>query len=159
MGLIHYLVVHQMSLVLSCYWIGWYIPVGDDPLTSFGSIWLHPLECRVHWLWALVFHAVSCQMILGTPVRQDLPLCCCPCHMWLCLGQSNHSGLSSSDVCFWSHVESHISGCSFPSLWFVSPLSNLSMVLQTTEVRLMQWVWVFPVLASSVLAGSRWQRC
>ena len=48
MGIIHYHVVHQMWLVPSCYRIGWCIPVGDVQLISFGSIWLHHLECHVH---------------------------------------------------------------------------------------------------------------
>ena len=40
------------------YGIGRCIPVGDDQLTSFGSIWLHHLECHVHWLLSnvQVFH-------------------------------------------------------------------------------------------------------
>ena len=46
-GLIYYLVVHQMWLVPSCYRIGWCTPVGNDQLRSFGSIWLHHLECHV----------------------------------------------------------------------------------------------------------------
>ena len=85
-GLMHHLVVHQMWLVLCCYRIGWFIPVGDDQLTSFGSIWLHHIECHVHWLLPLVFHVVPCQMLFETPDRQDLLLYCCPCHMCLWLG-------------------------------------------------------------------------
>ena len=36
-----------MWLVPSYYRIGWCIPIGNDQLTSFGSIWLQNLECHV----------------------------------------------------------------------------------------------------------------
>ena len=41
MGLIHYLVIHQMREMPSCYWFGRYINVYDDQLTSLGSICVH----------------------------------------------------------------------------------------------------------------------
>ena len=97
--------------------------VGDDQLTSFGSIWLHHLESHVHWLLALVFHVVPCHMLFECPDREDLPLFCCKVAVSMISSQksSNRAGLSSSYVCFGSHVESHRSGCSFPSVRLVSP--------------------------------------
>ena len=90
--------VRQMWLVPSYYRIGWSIPVGDDQLSSFGSIWLHHLECHVHGLLALVFQVVPCQMVFESPDRQDLPLYYCPCHTCLWLGHINQAGLSGSYV-------------------------------------------------------------
>ena len=105
--------------------------VGTDQLTSFWYIWLHHLECHVHWLLFFDGVGVPCQMLFESPDKQDLLRYCCRCQMWL--GQKNRAGLSWS----WSHA-----CCESPIRLFISKcvisllLTNLSMVLQTTKARL-----------------------
>ena len=68
----------------------------------------------------------------------SLPLYRCLCHMCLWLGHRNRARLSGSYVCFWSHIESHRSGCSFPSVCLCLPLTNLCIVLHADyRIRLM----------------------
>ena len=129
MVLIHYLVVHQIWLVPSCYRFGWCIPVGNDQLTSFGSIWLHHLECQVHWLFKLVFHVEPCQILFESTDRWDLWLYCCPCHMSMTNltvgGTSGESNIANlwKDFCWlhWQPRSGHECIADCPrQLWYYS---------------------------------------
>ena len=113
---------------------------------------------RLWWrerVWACYSYYLSCGILsnaLESPHRQDLRLYCCSYYMCLWLEQRNRAGLSGSYVCFWIHVESPIR--LFISTFVISlPLTNLSLVLQTTGLRLINGSVVSRFLPASFLVN------
>ena len=120
----HCLVIHLLSLVSSCWRLGWCKPFGTVLLTSSGSIGLHYLGWHVPWpLWD-AFQVEPCstwkvlfEMPFESPGRWGPLLCCCPCSRCQWNGQRSQAGLLGRCVCFWSHVESHLSVCCPKGVW------------------------------------------
>ena len=117
-----HLVVHQIWLMPSCYRIGCCVPVGVDQLTSFSSIWLNRLECRLHCILALVFHMVPCQMLSKIQkykiYRFIVVSVMCVYDFCEEIEQACQAATFVSEAML--RVK-HPLGCSFPSVWLILP--------------------------------------
>ena len=117
MGLIYSLVVRQKWPVLSCYGFGWFKLLSDVQLIK--KLWINLAETpwmHVHDSWLL-----AVPYAFGSVDRPDLLFYFCviaPKELkWLVKRQY---------ICFWSHVESYLSGCALPNVFFASSLHDIS---------------------------------